>query len=128
MPERQPIPNINIGQVYDQRYADAEVHYDALGNLAGFFGRNMPAHRHDRFFQAHYVKNGAVRVYLDERQYLESGPMFFLTPPTVPHAFVTEADADGHVLTVRQQLVWSLTEAEPGLAPGPQVAPACVAL
>ncbi len=121
MPERQPIPNINIGQVYDQRYADAEVHYDALGNLAGFFGRNMPAHRHDRFFQVHYVKNGAVRVYLDERQYLESGPMFFLTPPTVPHAFVTEADADGHVLTVRQQLVWSLTEAEPGLAPGPQV-------
>ncbi len=119
MPERQPIPNINIGQVYDQRYADAEVHYDALGNLAGFFGRNMPAHRHDRFFQVHYVKNGAVRVYLDERQYLESGPMFFLTPPTVPHAFVTEADADGHVLTVRQQLVWSLTEAEPGLAPGP---------
>lgn len=116
MPERQPIPNINIGQVYDQRYADAEVHYDALGNLAGFFGRNMPAHRHDRFFQVHYVKNGAVRVYLDERQYLESGPMFFLTPPTVPHAFVTEADADGHVLTVRQQLVWSLTEAEPGLA------------
>ena len=82
MPERQPIPNINIGQVYDQRYADAEVHYDALGNLAGFFGRNMPAHRHDRFFQVHYVKNGAVRVYLDERQYLESGPMFFLTPPT----------------------------------------------
>lgn len=128
MPERQPIPNINIGQVYDQRYADAEVHYDALGNLAGFFGRNMPVHRHDRFFQVHYVKNGAVRVYLDERQYLESGPMFFLTPPTVPHAFVTEADADGHVLTVRQQLVWSLTEAEPGLAPGPQVAPACVAL
>lgn len=128
MPERQPIPNINIGQVYDQRYADAEVHYDALGNLAGFFGRNMPAHRHDRFFQVHYVKNGAVRVYLDERQYLESGPMFFLTPPTVPHAFVTEADADGHVLTVRQQLVWSLTEAEPGLTPGPQVAPACVAL
>lgn len=109
MPERQPIPNINIGQVYDQRYADAEVHYDALGNLAGFFGRNMPAHRHDRFFQVHYVKNGAVRVYLDERQYLESGPMFFLTPPTVPHAFVTEADADGHVLTVRQQLVWRLS-------------------
>lgn len=45
----QPIPNINIGQVYDQRYSDAEVHYDKLGNLAGFFGRNMPVHRHDRF-------------------------------------------------------------------------------
>ena len=51
MIDRKPIPNINIGQVYDQRYSDAEVHYDKLGNLAEFFGRNMPVHRHDRFFQ-----------------------------------------------------------------------------
>ncbi len=49
MKNNEPIPNINIGQVYDQRYADAEVHYDALGPMADFFGRNMPAHRHDRF-------------------------------------------------------------------------------
>lgn len=120
----KPIPNINIGQVYDQRYSDAEVHYDKLGNLAGFFGRNMAVHRHDRFFQVHYVKSGVVRVYLDDRQYVESGPMFFLTPPTVAHAFVTEADADGHVLTVRQQLVWGLIDADPSLACGA----ACVAL
>ncbi|MBP5127385.1 MULTISPECIES: 4-hydroxyphenylacetate catabolism regulatory protein HpaA [Pseudomonas] len=128
MNPRQPIPNINIGQVYDQRYADAQVHYDKLSNLAGFFGRNMPVHRHDRFFQVHYVQSGAVRVYLDDQQYLESGPMFFLTPPTIPHAFVTEADSEGHVLTVRQQLVWELIGADPALAPAPQVPPVCVAL
>lgn len=129
MSDRQPIPNINIGQVYDQRYSDSEVHYDRLGNLAGFFGRNMPVHRHDRFFQVHYVKTGTVRVYLDDQQYIESGPMFFLTPPTVAHSFVTEADSDGHVLTVRQQLVWQLIEADGSLvSSGLQVAPACVAL
>ncbi|MBD8239160.1 4-hydroxyphenylacetate catabolism regulatory protein HpaA [Pseudomonas fluorescens] len=129
MTDRQPIPNINIGQVYDQRYSDAQVHYDRLANLAGFFGRNMPVHRHDRFFQVHYVKSGTVRVYLDDQQYVESGPMFFLTPPTVPHAFVTEADSDGHVLTVRQQLVWQLIDADPSLAPaGAQLPAACVAL
>ena len=127
--DRHPIPNINIGQVYDQRYSDSEVHYDRLGNLAGFFGRNMPVHRHDRFFQVHYVKSGTVRVYLDDQQYIEAGPMFFLTPPTVAHAFVTEADSDGHVLTVRQQLVWQLIEADASLLPaGMQVQPACVAL
>ncbi len=38
MSDRHPIPNINIGQVYDQRYSDSEVHYDRLGNLAGFSG------------------------------------------------------------------------------------------
>ncbi|AIR91043.1 4-hydroxyphenylacetate catabolism regulatory protein HpaA [Pseudomonas cremoricolorata] len=129
MSNRHPIPNINIGQVYDQRYSDSEVHHDKLGNLAGFFGRNMPAHRHDRFFQVHYVKSGTVRVYLDDQQFIESGPLFFLTPPTVTHAFVTEAESDGHVLTVRQQLVWQLIEADASLLPaGLQVSPACVAL
>ncbi|MFG0415659.1 4-hydroxyphenylacetate catabolism regulatory protein HpaA [Pseudomonas sp. zjy_8] len=129
MSNRHPIPNINIGQVYDQRYSESEVHHDRLGNLAGFFGRNMPVHRHDRFFQVHYVKSGTVRVYLDDQQFIESGPMFFLTPPTVTHSFVTDPDSDGHVLTVRQQLVWQLIEADASLLPtGMQVRPACVAL
>lgn len=128
MANPQPIPNINIGQVYDQRYADADVHYEALGKLADFFGRNMPVHRHDRFFQVHYVKSGTVRVYLDDQRYQEQGPMFFLTPPTFPHAFVTEAGSDGHVLTVRQNLVWPLLDEQFGLARGPQIAPVCVAI
>ncbi|GLU38362.1 hypothetical protein Pssp01_24550 [Pseudomonas sp. NBRC 100443] len=64
-----PIPNIDIGQVYDLRYTEAEVHYEELGKLADFFSRNMPVHRHDRFFQVHYVKSGSVRVYLDEQLY-----------------------------------------------------------
>lgn len=128
MAMRPPIPNIHIGQTYDQRYADAQVHYEALGKLADFFGRNMPVHRHDRFFQVHYVKSGTVRVYLDDQLYLQQGPMFFLTPPTVPHAFVTDAHSDGHVLTVSQQLVWPLLEESVGLAGGARIAPICVAV
>lgn len=128
MAVRPPIPNIHIGQAYDQRYADAQVHYEALGKLADFFGRNMPVHRHDRFFQVHYVKSGTVRVYLDDQRYLQQGPMFFLTPPTIPHAFVTDAQSDGHVLTVSQQLVWPLLEESVGLAAGARIAPICVAV
>lgn len=123
-----PIPNINIGREYDQRYADADVHYEELGKLADFYGRNMPVHRHDRFFQVHYVKSGVVNVFLDEQRYRQRGPMFFLTPPTFPHAFVTDAQSDGHVLTVRQERVWPLLEAQVGLASGPRIAPVCVAL
>lgn len=125
----EPIPNINIGQVYDQRYADEDVHYEALGKLADFFGHNMPVHRHDRFFQLHYLTRGAVRVYLDDQQYSESAPLFFLTPPTIPHAFVTPPDSEGHVLTVRQQLVWPLLEAHRSQSGEPRlVSPTCVAL
>ncbi|MEQ6291561.1 4-hydroxyphenylacetate catabolism regulatory protein HpaA [Vogesella sp. GCM10023246] len=111
--ERTPIPNIDIGKEYDSRYAAAEVSYERFGKLAEFFGRNMPVHRHDRFFQVHYLASGQIRLYLEEQQYIADAPLFFLTPPTVPHAFITEEDADGHVLTVRQELVWQLLASLP---------------
>jgi len=128
MPRLTPIPNINIGQVYDQRYANADIHYEELSKLAGFFGRNMPVHYHDRFFQVHYVRNGEVRVFLDDRHYRQHGPMFFLTPPTVPHAFATQPDSEGHVLTVRQPLIWPLLEPHQRLVPDGQALPVCVGI
>lgn len=102
------IPNIDIGKAYDQHYVDADLHYEHLENLADFFGRNMPVHYHDRFYQIHVILSGTVHVHLDEISYTAEGPMFFLTPPTVPHAFVTDNSSLGHVITIRQQLVWEL--------------------
>ncbi|WP_299196945.1 4-hydroxyphenylacetate catabolism regulatory protein HpaA [uncultured Amphritea sp.] len=125
------IPNIDIGKAYDQHYIDAEIHYEHLEKLANFFGRNMPVHHHDRFYQIHVILSGTVRVHLDETSYTVEGPMFFLTPPTIPHAFVTDNDATGHVITARQQLVWELMS---GMRPthwgnsGIMNTPLCVAL
>lgn len=104
------IPNINLGQSYDQRYIDTDIHYESLEKLANFFGRNMPVHHHDRFYQLHVILTGKIHVNLDENSYVVQAPMFFLTPPTVPHAFITDSNAEGHVITVRQQLVWQLME------------------
>lgn len=106
--DSEDIPNIDIGHAYDQHYVDAEIHYEHLEKLADFFGRNMPVHHHDRFYQVHVILSGTVRVHLDETSYTVKGPMFFLTPPTVPHSFVTDNQAKGHVITARQQLVWEL--------------------
>ena len=77
------IPNINIGKAYDQRYIDSEIHYDHLENLANFFGRNMPVHYHDRFYQIHVILNGTVRVHLDETSYCVEGPIFFFIASTI---------------------------------------------
>ena len=104
------IPNIDLGQSYDQRYIDTDIHYESLEKLANFFGRNMPMHHHDRFYQLHVILTGTIHVNLDERSYVVQAPMFFLTPPTVPHAFITDNNSKGHVITVRQQLVWKLME------------------
>ncbi|WP_343682685.1 4-hydroxyphenylacetate catabolism regulatory protein HpaA [Acinetobacter baylyi] len=106
------IPNLNIGQVYDQRYAESEIHYEALGKLANFFGMQMPVHRHDRFFQLHFLTRGEVRVFLDDVKYVCKAPFFFITPPSVAHSFITTPDCEGHVLTIQQHLIWSLLQNE----------------
>lgn len=108
------IPNIDLGRTFDLRYEDEEVHYEALSRLADFFGRNMAAHRHDRVFQLHLLTRGEVRLSLDERFYHCRAPLFFLTPPSVTHAFLISDDARGHVLSVRQQLIWRLFKSDPG--------------
>lgn len=104
------IPNIDLGKSYDQRYIDMDIHYESLEKLANFFGRNMPVHHHDRFYQLHVILTGTIHVNLDEKSYVVQGPMFFLTPPTIPHAFITDKNVKGHVITIRQQLVWQLME------------------
>lgn len=104
------IPNIVLGQDYDQRYLDAMIHYDALANLAEFFGRDMPVHRHSQYLQIHFIKTGNINFHIDDMLFLVSGPSLFLTPAAVPHSFQTEPNADGHVLTIHQSLIWQIAE------------------
>ncbi len=102
--------NIDISKAYDVRYAGEEVHYETFERLASFFGRDMHPHWHDRSFQLHMLVTGKITLQLDNHYYDLKAPLFVLTPPSVPHAFITESDSDGHVLTVRQELIWPLVE------------------
>lgn len=102
------IPNIVLGQDYDQRYADSPIHYDILENLAVFFGRDMPVHRHAQYLQLHYFDRGEIHFQIDDKIYHLTGPALVLTPPSVPHSFLSAPEACGHVLTVHQSLVWQL--------------------
>src|SRR5690554_4158633 len=123
-----PIPNLGIGHLAGPEHADADVHYAELDTLANRLGRSMAVHRHDRYFQVHYVANGAVRVHMDDSLYRLDGPMIFLTPPAFAHAFVTDDNAAGHVLTVRQPVITELLTAEPGLVHGQSIAPICLSI
>ncbi|CAK3625936.1 AraC family transcriptional regulator, 4-hydroxyphenylacetate 3-monooxygenase operon regulatory protein [Vibrio crassostreae] len=108
------IPNINIGKVYDSRYEESDFHIEKLDSLALFFGRNMPTHYHDRFYQIHCILEGNTHVLLDESHYSKNGVTLFFTPPTVPHSFVTDDEAKGFVITASQTLVWRLLDIEIG--------------
>jgi AraC family transcriptional regulator, 4-hydroxyphenylacetate 3-monooxygenase operon regulatory protein len=113
----QAIPDIHIGRVYDQRDPECEIHYETFGRLADFFGRNTPPHRHYCFFQLHILTRGSVRLNLDDVAYCGDAPLLIFTPPTLPHAFYSEEDTDGHVLTVRQEVVRDWYRTMPGQWP-----------
>ncbi len=113
----QAIPDIHIGRVYDQRDPECEIHYETFGRLADFFGRNTPPHRHYSFFQVHLLVRGSIRLSLDGEVYFGEAPLFLFTPPTIPHSFYSEEDTDGHVLTIRQEVVRAWYKAMPGQWP-----------
>jgi len=102
------IPNIVLGKDYDLRYADAPIHYESLENLAGFFSRDMPVHRHVQYMQIHYINEGDISFHIDDRIYSVCGPACFMTPASVPHSFMTQDGTTGHVLTIHQALIWQL--------------------
>lgn len=102
------IPNIVIGQEYDNRYADALVHYDEHGNLADFFGRDMPVHRHAQYAQIHFLNQGDISFHIDDELFQVKGPACFFTPASIPHSFRTETNTTGHVLTIHQSIIWRL--------------------
>jgi AraC family 4-hydroxyphenylacetate 3-monooxygenase operon regulatory protein len=70
----------------------------------------------------HFLDTGQIELQLDDHRYSVQAPLFVLTPPSVPHAFITESDSDGHVLTVREDLIWPLLEV---LYPGTREAFGC---
>ena len=107
---QSPIANIDINKEYDESLGTEDVHYQSFARMAEFFGRDMQAHRHDQYFQMHFLDTGQIELQLDDHRYSVQAPLFVLTPPSVPHAFITESDSDGHVLTVREDLVWPLLE------------------
>lgn len=102
------IPNINIGEDYDRRYIDAPIHYESIDNLAVFFGRDMPIHRHAQYFQIHYIEAGDINFHIDDKLFQVRGPALFFTPPAIPHSFQIMKKTNGHVLTIRQSIIWDL--------------------
>ncbi|BDH45531.1 4-hydroxyphenylacetate catabolism regulatory protein HpaA [Salmonella enterica subsp. enterica serovar Choleraesuis] len=104
------IENINIIEQYDGCCTGDDVHYETFARLAEFFGRNMRPHWHDRYYQMHFLATGRIALQQDDHFYAVQAPLFVLTPPSVPHAFYTGPESDGHVLTIRQEVLWPLFE------------------
>lgn len=106
--KKSAIPILHLPARSQDENGSALIHCESLNDLASFFGRDMQVHRHDRHYQLHYIDSGKVHLSLGDSDYNEEGPLLFITPPPTPHRFVTEATAQGVVLTVHQSVVQDL--------------------
>ena len=104
------IPNINLGQDYDSEYRDAPIHFDKLGKLADFFGRDMPMHLHADFCQIHFIQSGKTLFNIDQNTFSSKGCALFYTPAATPHAFWTEPEAPGYVITLHSSVLQQCLE------------------
>jgi AraC family transcriptional regulator, 4-hydroxyphenylacetate 3-monooxygenase operon regulatory protein len=111
------IPDIYISRIHSPDDPDCDVHCESFSRLAEIFGRNTPAHRHSRHYQVHLLTQGGIRLYLDDQVYSGEAPLVFMTPPAVPHAFYADGDAEGLVVTVRQETVRAWYAGMPGQWP-----------
>ena len=118
---QSPVTNIDMNKGYDESLGTEEVHYQSFARMAEFFGRDMQAHRHDQYFQMHFLDTGQIELQLDDHRYSVQAAV---CPDAALGAarFITESDSDGHVLTVREDLVWPLLEV---LYPGTRRPSAC---
>lgn len=120
------IPNINLANVYDRKFAREDIQYATLSALAETLGRQSPAHRHDDFLQVHLISTGHFELMLDTVHSSATAPAIFLTPPTVPHAFSLSPNARGHVLTVRRNILLEAAEQDPSLPAPENLKPFCI--
>lgn len=104
------IPNIDIGNDYDKKYLNANIHLDKLAHMADHFGRDMPIHLHAQYLQIHVINEGDTHFHLEQKVYHVSGRCCFLTPASTPHAILTDDDAQGAVITLHNSLVWGLLQ------------------
>lgn len=102
------IPDINVMDLWGEPVSQAGVQYETIHRFAELMGRMPPPHRHADCLQIHVIESGKFDFILDEERHAGTGPAVFFTPPAVPHAFSLCGDAIGHVLTVRQDLLWQM--------------------
>ena len=88
-----------------------DVSYRSFSHMAAFYGRFMEPHRHEGYFQLHYIDYGYINLNLDDAVNLTPKvPLIILTPPLAPHSYFSTNETTGHVLTVRDSLINPIIE------------------
>ncbi|MCI6864527.1 MAG: helix-turn-helix domain-containing protein [Anaerobiospirillum succiniciproducens] len=88
-----------------------DISYQTFSHMASFYGRFMEPHRHEGYYQLHYIDHGYINLNLDATLNLTPKvPLIILTPPSCPHAFFSTNVTTGHVLTVREGILNPMIE------------------
>ncbi|MDZ5459544.1 helix-turn-helix domain-containing protein [Azohydromonas lata] len=81
------------------------LHIESIHSRSRLYDWEIHAHVHQGLHQVLWLRAGQVEAVLDESRSLGQGPMAFVIPPGVAHAFRFSPDCDGYVFTVNATLL-----------------------
>ncbi len=112
MPARPPSAAHDVPQfaLYGEDFKgdSAEfVHIELIETRSRLHDWHIDSHTHRGLFQVLFLLSGHVRATVSEQLWECDGPTVITIHPSVVHGFVFSAEAQGYVLTVDQNLVFS---------------------
>ncbi|MGV7207026.1 helix-turn-helix domain-containing protein [Oxalobacteraceae bacterium A2-2] len=135
MPQRDKTSTAEIPRfaLYgEQTRADGAefVHIELIETRSRLYDWHIDSHTHPGLFQVLFLFGGEVRAEVDGALWEHGGPVVITLNPSVVHGFAFSPEAHGYVLTVDQNVVFSVDLFAPlfvqplaiDLSPMPQVA------
>jgi AraC family transcriptional activator of pobA len=106
------MPTIDIPQfaLYGEqtRNANAEfVHIELIETRSRLYDWHIDNHTHPGLFQVLFLLGGEVRASIGDAVWQRSGPVAITIHPSVIHGFDFSPEAQGYVLTVDQNVIFS---------------------
>jgi AraC family transcriptional regulator, transcriptional activator of pobA len=120
MAAKPPLPQQAVPQFAlhgeQHRMAGAElVHIETIQARSRQHDRHMGRHKHKGLFQVLFLMEGQVRAEVGDAMWERTGPAVITIHPALEHGFDFSGEAQGHVLTIDERLVYSAGRDRGGL-------------
>lgn len=108
--QHRPAPDVPRFALYGEQTLAELVHVELIETRSSRHDWHIDRHTHPGLFQVLFLLRGSVRASIDEALWERKGPVAITVHPSVVHGFEFAAGAQGYVLTVNQNVLFSSPE------------------
>lgn len=107
---RRSAPDVPRFALYGEQTLAELVHVELIETRSSRHDWHIERHTHPGLFQVLFLLRGSVRATIEDALWERKGPVAITVHPSVVHGFAFAAGAQGHVLTVDQNVLFATPE------------------